>query len=524
MDDVKIPKLNDWEPTNDDIIFEIVPNTNKVKVAFSKCASLANAPDEFKETLMLLSTFSIRWKHYMQRMEDITKVINYFIKFYDEDDEYMTALMALKYHVDSDRCRDVQAFQTMLLHTLVTESMTAKISKMIDDLEPANIETDKSTSYKSTPKLTNEDAHNILLLSYYFRFILPITIHWFNLPSTEGIENGKNYIQTFVCIFKCVVEKIGPGTINVYILIKQLINHRIEKKFNSDAIIHEKKKEKNGATDASYCNELSDEILLVKSLYKIDYSKSVVSYIDGIIRQNYMQYNVENFKIKTVGISAEEITKDADDGFSHLESIEMKTYRVNDGNNIIENANIELALNKIDVRFNSILSVANKEITNERLDWYNEHIGIINPLAKYFITYFYQKFFGESSFIDLLDRRTTIKLILIMKFFLELKGFKIIPQICTASMVIEKESAIKNRKFNEKFENSQINQEIMTNKFSYIKEIIGKDDIIKKYVSSIINSTFTLVDESEKLNGLICNNLRQDDVIDEFCQFLLMNV
>lgn len=519
-----IPKLNDWEPTDDDIIFEIVPNTNKVIAALNKCKWLENAHDKLKEKLMLLSTFSIRQKHYMQRMEDITKVINYFIKYYDDDDEYMTALMSLKYHVDSDRCRDVQAFQTMLLHILITDTMTAKINKMIDDLEPANIETDKSTSYKSTPKLTNEDAHNILLLSYYFRLTLPIMIHWYNLPSTIGIENGKNYIQTFECIDKCIVEKIGPGAINVYILLKQLINHRIEKKFNSDAIIHEKKKEKNGATDVSYCNELSDEILLVKSLYKIDYSKSVVSYIDGIIRQNYMQYNVENFKIKTVGISAEEITKDTDDGFTHLEAIEMKTYRVNDGNNIIESANIELALNRIDVRFNSILTAAETGITDERLDWYNEHIGTINPLAKYFITYFYQKFFGESAFIDLLNRRTTIKLILIMKFFLELKSFKIIPQICTASMVIEKESAIKNRKFNEKFENSQINQEIMDNKFSYIKEIIGKDDIIKKYVSSIINSTFTLVDESPKINGVVCSNLRQDDVIDEFCQFLLLNI
>ena len=516
MDEL-IPKLNDWDPSNDEVIFEIIPNANKIRAMLSKCKSLENAPDELKEKLMLLSTFSIRWKHYMMRMPDITKAINYFIRFYDDDDEYMTALMSLKYHVDSDRCKDVHTFQTLLLHDMITESMTAKISKMIDDLEPANVETDKATSYKSTPKLTNEDAHNILLLSYYFRLILPIIIHWFNLPTTQGVENGKNYIQTFVCIFKSVLEKIGPGTINVYILIKQLINHRIEKKFNSDAIIHEKKKEKNGATDASYCNELSDEILLVKSLYKIDYSKSVVSYIDGIIRQNYMQYNVENFKIKTVGISTEEIIRDSDDGFSHLEAIEMKTYRVNDGNNIIEQANIELALNKITVRFNI-------DITEEQLIWYNEHISTINPLAKYFVTYFYQNFFGESSFIDLLDRRTTIKLMLIMKFFLELKGFKIIPQIVTASMIIEKESFIKNRKFNDKFENSQINNEIMANKFSYIKEITGKDDIIKKYVSSIINSTFTLVDESPKLNGLVCNNLKQDDVIDEFCQFLLLNM
>ena len=64
----------------------------------------------------------------------------------------------------------------------------------------------------------------------------------------------------------------------------------------------------------------------------------------------------------------------------------------------------------------------------------------------------------------------------------------------------------------------------MANKFSYIKEITGKDDIIKKYVSSIINSTFTAVDESPRINGLVFNNLKQDDVIDEFCQFLLMDM
>ena len=111
MDEL-IPKLNDWDPSNDEVIFEIIPNANKIRAMLSKCKSLENAPDELKEKLMLLSTFSIRWKHYMMRMPDITKAINYFIRFYDDDDEYMTALMSLKYHVDSERCKDVHTFQT----------------------------------------------------------------------------------------------------------------------------------------------------------------------------------------------------------------------------------------------------------------------------------------------------------------------------------------------------------------------------------------------------------------------------
>ena len=47
--------------------------------------------------------------------------------------------------------------------------MTEKLKTMIDDLYTINIETEKSSTYKATPKLTNADAKNILLLSYYFR-------------------------------------------------------------------------------------------------------------------------------------------------------------------------------------------------------------------------------------------------------------------------------------------------------------------------------------------------------------------
>lgn len=515
MSETKIPPLNEWNPEPEDVIFELCPGANRIRASLDKCTNLIGNNQMFKEKMMLLSTFSIKQKHYMERMSDITKVINYFIKFYDDDDEYLTALISLKFHIDAEHCTTVQAYQELLLHTMITETMTAKIRKMIDDLYCINIETEKSSSYKSTPKLTNADAKNILLLSYYFRLILPITIHWFNLPTTIGVENGKNYIQTFVCIFISVTRKIGEDTENVYILIKQLIKHRIEKKYNTDAVIHEKKKEKNGATDVSYCNELSDEILLVKSLYKIDYSQSVVSYIDGIIRQNYMQYNIENFKFKTVGISAEEITKDNDDGFSHLEAIEMKTYRVNDINNIIESANIDDALSKINIQFSM-------PIPDKTIEFYQDNIKTINPLAKYFMTAFYQKFFHESTFVDLIDKRTSVRLLVIMKIFLTLKGFIIIPQILTAKMVIEKENAIKNRKFNEKFENCALNNEVMENMFSYISQIVGKDDIIKKYVSTIINSTFTLVDEDPDVNGMTCNNLDTDMVIHEFHTFLLL--
>ena len=510
----EIPKLNDWVPEPEDQIFVLQPGANVISARFEMTGDCDN--DEFKSRMMLLDTFAIKQNHYMTRMQDITHVINYFIKFYDDNDEYLTALSSIKRFVDDGMCTAVLKYLTLLLHTMITETMTEKITKMVNDLYEINIENEKSVSYTSTPKLTTDDAKNILVLSYYFRLILPITIHWYNRPDTVGVANAKNYIQTFVCIFSAVTAKIGVDSLNVYVLIKQLIRHRIEKKYNSDAIIHEKKKEKNGATDVSYCKELADEILLVKSLYKIDYSQSVVSYIDGIIRQNYLQYNIENFKFKTVGISAEEAVRDSDDTMSIIEAISNANYRVNGQNHILADANIIVTMRLIRRRFNI-------DISDEELEFYMNNVQF-NMLTDFFLSAFYNNFFGDTNFTKLLTKSDAVYLLVVMKKFLQLNHMSIIPQICTAKSSNRfRDNAIKNRKFNEKFENCALNNEIMNNTYSYISEITGKDDIIKKYISILINSQFVCVDFDPEINGKVYCDLNQDVVIDEFESFVNMS-
>lgn len=503
-------KLNDWIPEDDEMIFIANPVTETVYARFE---SIVEGNEEFMAKMRLLDTFVIKQHHYLQRMDDITKAINYFIRFYDDNDEFLTALSSLKRFVDDGTVKHVKDYITLLLHNMVTPSMVSKVRNMVNDLYSINIENEKSVGYTSTPKLTNEDAKNILVLSYFFRLILPITIHWYNRPDTIGVENGRNYIQTFVCIFMSVCTAIGEDALNVYISIKQLVSHRIGRKYNSDMIIHDKKKEKNGATDASYCKELADEILLVKSLYKIDYSQSVVSYIDGIVRQNYMQYNIENFKFKTVPISAEEAIKDSDDTISIIEAIGNANFKVNGENHIFAEANIIHTMRIIRRRFNI-------DIPEDEFEFYMENIQF-NALTNFFICSFYNKFFMDTTFISLLTKRDSIYLLIIMKKFLQLNGMRIIPHICTAKSTSRfRDNAIKNRKFNEKFEESPLNNEIMKNTYSYISEISTKTDIIKRYISMIINSQFTLVDFDETINDRTFADVNQDILIDEFEEFI----
>ena len=76
----EIPKLNDWVPEPEDQIFVLQPGANVISARFEMTGDCDN--DEFKSRMMLLDTFAIKQNHYMTRMQDITHVINYFIKFF----------------------------------------------------------------------------------------------------------------------------------------------------------------------------------------------------------------------------------------------------------------------------------------------------------------------------------------------------------------------------------------------------------------------------------------------------------
>ena len=72
------PDLNTWKPEKEDMYFTY--DGNVVKARFS---------DILGEEIEGLDTFIIIKKHYKERMLDITQHINYFIKFYDIEKEFV---------------------------------------------------------------------------------------------------------------------------------------------------------------------------------------------------------------------------------------------------------------------------------------------------------------------------------------------------------------------------------------------------------------------------------------------------
>lgn len=497
------PRLNDWVPEDDDLKFIYVDE--KVHARFS---------DILGKSFPKFESFKINKKHYKERMTDVCMHINYFMKYYDSKHDFLINVSSVKYLIDRNPGMRPNQFKSILIRTVVTPDFVKDMIHMAKDMYTVNINTDDDGKYRSTPKITNEQAKMLLGISFAIRAVLPLCVHFSNI--CEYIVTSHDYIKAFDAIFMEIVEKFeksGDEYFPIFHPLCRFVKYRLERSYNVDSPIWNKKEQLYGITFETVFQNMIHEVILVKSLYKIAYDRSVVSYIDGVVTNSYNHFRFENFKFKPIEIDADAGGSDSDDYLTHAESLEMSIYRIDESNQMINDVNNELVLKQIYNRFDF-------DISEDELEFYYTHCKI-NNLMQYFLHTFYSGFFHSSTAIQTITRRDTIKLLVILKKYLQASNMVILPQLVTAMVRGRfKENMIKNTRFQEKYESSDVYKNVVERKFRYISEIAPKENPIQKKLSTIINSTFTLVDYDEEINGRILTDIPVDTIMDEYYIFL----
>lgn len=497
------PRLNEWNPEDDDLKFIYVDE--KVHARFSEI--LGKSFPKFE-------SFKINKKHYKERMTDVCMHINYFMKYYDSKHDFLINVASVKYLIDRNPGMKPNQFKSILIRTVVTPDFVKDMIHMAKDMYTVNINTDDDGKYRSTPKITNEQAKMLLGISFAIRAVLPLCVHFSNI--CEYIVTSHDYIKAFDAIFMEIVEKFersGEDYFPIFHPLCRFVKYRLERSYNVDSPIWNKKEQLYGITFETVFQNMIHEVILVKSLYKIAYDRSVVSYIDGVVTNSYNHFRFENFKFKPIEIDADAGGSDSDDYLTHAESLEMSIYRIDESNQMINDVNNELVLKQIYERFAF-------DIPDDEMEFYYTHCKI-NNLMQYFLHTFYSGFFHSSTAIQTISRRDTIRLLVILKKYLQASNMVLLPQLVTATVRGRfKENMIKNTRFQEKYESSDVYKNVVEKKFRYISEIAPKENPIQKKLSTIINSTFTLVDYDEELNGRILTDIPVDTIMDEYYTFL----
>lgn len=509
----RIPELAEWEVTREHEYYHY--ENDAVYAHYDRLG--------FEKTD--LAVFYIMKSHYRTRMYEIVKHINYFLTFFDQDKESFLSILSVKYLVDTKKDMSEDNFIHQLLTRVITDSFIRKCQAMANYLYHININTDPEGKFKNSPKITNEQGKQILALSFCFRFILPLCIHYWNvgttftyIDSSTGKEKKKNYLNCFCSAFTKILmrfEKIGP---RVYTTLCKFIVHRATKVAQNNKTIFEQKKQLRGDTIELYVDDIIHQVILVKSLYKLDYRRSCVSFIDGVADSFGRNYNKENYPSKPTEIDSADTSKDSDDHLSHAESIEMAAYKIDESNSIINDTNTERVMALL-LEHAKVLHV---DVDSEEFQFYYDNMRFTEVSDTLFHE-FYSKYFHDVYATYGLSRRDRVLLQLYMKKYFERSQMPIIAQMCTAKVRGKyKENIVKNAKFIEKMSSHPVYEQILSTKFKYLRELDQKVDPILKKLSGIINCTFEFVDFDPEINGMVMDDVDIDQIIQEFLLFLTL--
>lgn len=499
-EEITLPKLKGWEPTDEQKLFIFEETVIRVRY----------------DTIGLrkgnkLEIFVSHKAHYNKYMTDICNTINYYLAYFDKDKELFYAILNIKFIIDQKPNLSIDSFRKMVLKEIITENFISRIKKMADYLYTLNIDTDEEGKYRNTPKITNNEARMIVAVSFAIRCILPLIIH-FSDTNSHFVEKT-DYIPAFDKIIVKLIKKFEKNDIPLLNPLSRFVEYRIDRSYKTDFGMCMKKKQLYGTTKEVYLEEMIHEVVLVKSLYKLKYWKSAVSFIDGVIFRYHFNFKRENFKTKPVEIDSEDNVSDDDDRLSHAEAIEMAVYRIDETHSLIRDVNTREVIRAIRKQFNI-------EITPDEYQFYRDNIKI-TPVNQFLMEEFYDRFFHDSSALSNIGLDATVELLIYMKKYLQLRGMILLPQFCTARIRGKyKENPIKNARFIEKIETSSVWNNIIQKKYTYVSEIDPKEDPIIKKFSTFINCTFEFIDYDTENDGLVYEEVDQDRIISEFSLLL----
>lgn len=154
--------------------------------------------------------FVINKTSYENQLDIITRYTNFFIHFYDKEQELITAYLKLKMVMDPEvsgnmyGADDMKAFIEFLYEVMFTPTMVQKIKQMVEDNYLDDIENnsdEKKKYYKANEKkhlesleFTNQHIKILLAISFGMKILCPVMFHF---CAANGIKIDKTNLVIY---------------------------------------------------------------------------------------------------------------------------------------------------------------------------------------------------------------------------------------------------------------------------------------------------------------------------------------
>lgn len=427
----------------------------------------------------------------------IANYINYFIEYYDEDNELILNYLNMKYRMDTTNKYKFKKFKKDVLETFLTPSFLEKVDRMVKDNYKTGILVKKNLSKeKKQLELNHKHIKILMKLSIIYKILSPILTHYIYVFNKKDMDRVLFEIE--IEIFKYVKE----DNIVIYNKLRKSIESCINQT-NNDKILWSKSEKEGNDKDA--VADILMKKLVTDGIIKYFFTKNpaIFNYV-FLKKQLYLTINKKyNFEFKELTNTMNE-----NDGLSGMDKLEIFMTKIDEGNIIRGKLNVKIVLKKLQKDFNI-------KISKKELNFYRKNLRI-SKLQRNIIFLFFGKYFGGPSEVFNVTRKQYYKLAIIFKKILISYRFNIFPYIVVGNIEnrnVRKRKATK--KQIEKLQGSEIYNRVVDN----YKDIIDESDIIE-FIMSIMNNRYLLVDYLLKEDVDDEINADEDVLLLEIVRFL----
>lgn len=466
--------VDEWKPTaEDECYIKYVGKT--IVIPFNK---YINCIKSNKRNIFYVS----HKDSYVKKFAQITHYLNYFIRFYDDDNELILNYLYCKYMLDKNKVSPNRENMIRWLYEhFVTPTMYKKVKRFVEDNYRIDLAQNKDPSkqYSESLEFTNRHAKLFLVISTFIKMLIPLVMHYISIIA--GKPEAKHLIEYYKPLFE-IIERVEH--VNLYAKLFHSINVKVNFNESKNKVIWAKYAA-NSVDTVSYTEELLDKNLIVDNVFKYVFDKSIISF-NSVILDTQLDYRC----IKNFGINMREISTEKDsDGLSYLDKLEMNTVKIDENIILLSQTNIDDTIKRIRKSIHI-------KISKDERHFYEDNMRI-NKISKSLVFYFYSRMFGGFADLNHITQKQYIKLMVLMKFKLLSCGYVYLPRLISANIEGRINSrTIHNSKFLESVETSAAYENIVKEKYATLINS-GKGDLIISLLSTLINTQFTYCEYDE---------------------------
>jgi hypothetical protein len=449
---------------------------NAISIAFNKVFDIDKTQ---------LNIFRITKNAYCKNADDICRYANAFLKQYDHDKEFITALLNIKYQIDKPTIYyEYFQFISDVTEYLLSDTMIEKINRMVDDYY--EIDLTPTDDIKDVDlhalQFTNEHGKILMALAIAYKLTIPVVCHYYAVNCEKMSEiaklKGKKNIVIKDYIYNVFTNYLPlfQGNSNIYNKIASTVMSHLTGTRNSDKILW-KRAENKKLTPTIYTDKLVAAVI-VDLIPKAIFKKNLMFLIQVSIPKQIKTMLLGKDKWEWTDVSM----AIRSDDLSGLEKMEASNARLSDLDTILSSLNINKTLSRIKREYNI-------EIDKDELRYYKENMK--NFVFYEFILQFFVNDFGGIYDLKNISKKNFITLMIIFKKIMKKMGFFYLPQILTGNV----SRTIKRRKVTtkqlRKIESSYKFRKMMKH---YSMGMSIENNTILRNIALLINTPIEFVD------------------------------